>query len=88
MLSPRVLLAHMGAKTNLIGLRVDDAEMKRLKKCSTRTGIEPVTLARAALAAALDYFDQHGRITLPLEIAPTPSTPPPGPGGSAPTKNA
>lgn len=58
------------AKTNLIGLRVDDAEIARLKRFSQKTGIEAVTLARAALAAALDYFDQHGRITLPLQIQP------------------
>ena len=58
------------AKTNLIGLRVDDSEMARLKHFTAKTGIEAVTLARAALAAALDYFEQHGRITLPLEIQP------------------
>ena len=58
------------AKTNLIGLRVEDAEMARLKRFTSKTGIEAVTLARAALAAALDYFDKHGKITLPLQIQP------------------
>ncbi|WP_038164610.1 hypothetical protein [Verrucomicrobium sp. BvORR106] len=58
------------AKTNLIGLRVEDAEIARLKRFTQKTGIEGVTLARAALAAALDYFDANGRITLPLQIQP------------------
>jgi hypothetical protein len=60
----------MSAKTNLIGLRIDDAEMKRLKKCSAKVGIEPVTLARGALAAVLNYIEKHGKITMPLEIVP------------------
>lgn len=61
----------MPAKNKIIGVRVDESTAARLELFEASTKVESVTLCRAALDAALNYFDEHNRISFPLEIRPS-----------------
>ena len=52
----------------ILGIRLDEKTNARLLVFESATLIEGVSLARAALIASLDAFDQHGTLTLPLRI--------------------
>lgn len=52
----------------ILGVRLDAADTERIAKFETETCIEGVSLARAALRAALAYYETHGTLTLPLEV--------------------
>jgi hypothetical protein len=52
-----------------LGLRLDERDAARLAAFE-RTGVEGVSLARAALQACLNFFEEHGYLSLPLEIQP------------------
>jgi hypothetical protein len=51
-----------------LGLRLDHATTTRLEAFEQSTKVEGVTLARAALEAALDCYARTGRISFPLRI--------------------
>lgn len=51
-----------------LGIRLDQTENERLHKFESETTIDGVSLARAALKAALNYYEQTGSISLPLYI--------------------
>jgi len=51
-----------------LGIRLDETDAQRLAHFEATTQIEAVSLARAALKAALNTFDEHGTLTLPLYI--------------------
>jgi hypothetical protein len=51
-----------------LGLRLDQATTDRLNAFETATKIEGVTLARAALEAALEAYHSTGRIAFPLRM--------------------
>jgi hypothetical protein len=51
-----------------LGLRLDQITADRLSSFEDATKIEGVTLARAALEAALDAFQSTGKISFPLTI--------------------
>lgn len=58
-----------------IGIRLDEKTTKRVEHFESTTHIEAVSLARSALFAALDEFEAHGSLSLPLRIVS--SQPPP-----------
>jgi len=51
-----------------LGLRLDAVDDARLTRFEEATAIEGVSLARAALKAALTQFERKGSLTLPLQI--------------------
>ena len=51
-----------------LGLRLDSEDDKRLTKFESETHVEPVSLARAALKAALSAYEEHGSLSLPLRV--------------------
>jgi hypothetical protein len=51
-----------------LGLRLDQTTTDRLAAFESATKIEGVTLARAALEAALDAFQTTGKIAFPLRM--------------------
>jgi hypothetical protein len=51
-----------------LGLRLDQITADRLSSFENTTKIEGVTLARAALEAALDAFQSTGKISFPLTL--------------------
>ncbi|HCN76041.1 MAG TPA: hypothetical protein DIT13_02455 [Verrucomicrobiales bacterium] len=54
----------------ILGIRLDEKDATRLQTIEDTLCITGVSLARAALKAALDHWETHGTITLPLEIRP------------------
>jgi hypothetical protein len=58
-----------------LGIRLDEHTNARLLRFEAATLIEGVSLARAALIAALDAYEADNSLTLPLRI--TDSRPPP-----------
>jgi hypothetical protein len=59
----------------ILGLRLDQEDTDRLERFEKETTLEGVSLARAALKAALSYYEQNGEISLPLHISPIGSKP-------------
>ena len=59
----------------ILGLRLDQEDTDRLERFEKETTLEGVSLARAALKAALTYYEEHGKISLPLNISPVGSKP-------------
>lgn len=60
---------HMSLKNaRTLGIRLDQSETDRLQKFETETTMDGVSLARAALKAALTYYEETGSISLPLYI--------------------
>ena len=58
----------------ILGVRLDEKTTARIAVFEQKTHIEAVSLARASLLAALDYFEATGSLSLPLQIFPaTPS---------------
>lgn len=51
-----------------LGLRLDSEDDKRLTKFESETHVEPVSLTRAALKAALSAYEEHGSLSLPLRV--------------------
>ena len=51
-----------------LGLRLDSEDDKRLTKFEQETHVEPVSLARAALKAALTAYEEQGSLSLPLRV--------------------
>lgn len=51
-----------------LGVRLDEKTTARVAAFEEKTHIEGVSLARASLLAALDYFDATGTLSLPLRI--------------------
>lgn len=51
-----------------LGIRLDQKDTDRLHKFEAETTIDGVSLARAALKAALAYYEEHGNISLPLYL--------------------
>lgn len=62
-----------------LGIRLDQKDTDRLEKFEAQTTIDGVSLARAALKAALNYYEETGSISLPLYISSKPSKPMLGP---------
>jgi hypothetical protein len=60
----------VSVKTKIIGVRVDENTERRLAKFEEKTLIESVALARAAIDASLNFFEEHGYIHFPLEMQP------------------
>lgn len=59
------------SKKNLqIGVRIDEELSSRLALFESITGIPPSMLARTALEAAIDSFENEGHITFPLMVIP------------------
>lgn len=52
-----------------LGIRLDATDTQRIDKFEMTTHIEAVSLARAALKAALTTFEATGSLTLPLRIS-------------------
>lgn len=55
-------------KDKTLGVRIDADTVQRLEEFQERTGVEPVTLTRNAMLAALDYFEEHGTIVFPIRM--------------------
>lgn len=53
-----------------LSIRLSAEDTARLASFENSTGVEAVTLGRAALLAALDYFELHRSLTFPLRVAP------------------
>lgn len=63
------MLRNMSTKNaRTLGIRLDEKTNARLVKFEEATLIEGVSLARAALIAALDSFEANQSLTLPLKI--------------------
>ena len=58
----------------ILGVRLDEKTTARIAVFEQKTHIEAVSLARASLLAALDYFDATGSLSLPLQISPAAPT--------------
>jgi hypothetical protein len=58
----------------ILGVRLDEKTTARVAIFEQKTHIEAVSLARASLLAALDYFDATGSLSLPLQITPATHT--------------
>ncbi|GAA5141295.1 hypothetical protein GCM10023213_25180 [Prosthecobacter algae] len=56
-----------------LGLRLDANDTSRVAKFENETSIEGVSLARAALKAALDCYEENGEISVPLRFSIAPS---------------
>lgn len=67
----------MSEKTKVLGVRLETSVYDRLQSFENATDVEKVTLARAAIIACLNYFDEHGSLAFPLQITPVDSTPRP-----------
>lgn len=61
----------MATKSQQLNVRIPEADYSRLAKMESLTGVEKVTLARVALIALLDYFDETGRVSFPLRVVET-----------------
>lgn len=59
----------------ILGIRLDQEDSDRLERFEKETTLEGVSLARAALKAALSYYEEHGKISLPLHMSPIGSKP-------------
>lgn len=57
-----------------LGVRLDATDTARISKFETETSIEAVSLARAALKAALTAFETTGHLSLPLYVTDQPSS--------------
>lgn len=51
-----------------LGIRLDQTDNERLDKFERETTMDGVSLARAALKAALNFYEETGSISLPLHI--------------------
>ena len=51
-----------------LGVRLDAETTARLSKFEQTTGVEGTTLARNCILAGLNYFEENGSITFPVEI--------------------
>ncbi len=51
-----------------LGIRLDQETTERLEAFERDTKVDAVTLARAALIAALDTYTLTGLLTLPLQV--------------------
>jgi hypothetical protein len=59
-----------------LGIRLDEHDASILQRYEMETTMEGVGLARAALKAALKFYEANGQITVPLKIVPaTPEIP-------------
>jgi len=58
----------------ILGVRLDEKTTARIAVFEQKTHIEAVSLARASLLAALDYFDATVSLSLPLQISPATPT--------------
>ena len=56
-----------------MGVRIDAETAARLARFERDAKVERLTLTRAALMAALDYFEQTGGISFPMRYAHTSS---------------
>jgi hypothetical protein len=64
-----MIVATMSTKNaRILGIRLDQKTNARLVRFENTTLIEGVSLARAALIAALETYERHGSLTLPLKI--------------------
>ena len=63
----------------ILGIRLDEKDASRVAHFEKTTHIEGVSLARAALKAALHTFEQNGTLSLPLRIVEDPNKPEPAP---------
>jgi len=64
-----MIVAIMSTKNaRILGIRLDQKTNARLVRFENATLIEGVSLARAALIAALETYERHGSLTLPLKI--------------------
>lgn len=52
----------------ILGIRLDSIDAERVKRFEDTTHIEGVSLARAALKAALARFEETGSLSLPLRV--------------------
>jgi hypothetical protein len=52
-----------------LGIRLDQIDNERLEKFERETTMDGVSLARASLKAALNYYEETGSISFPLHIA-------------------
>lgn len=59
-----------------LGVRLDEHDTKRLEQFEKATSIEGVSLARASLKASLDYYEQHGEISVPIKLVIAPKQAP------------
>lgn len=57
-----------------LGVRLDATDTARISKFEAETNIEAVSLARAALKAALTAFETTGHLSLPLYVTDQPSS--------------
>jgi len=60
----------MSEKTKVLGVRLETSIYNRLQQFEDDTDVEKVTLARAAIIACLDYFEDNGSLAFPLKIVP------------------
>lgn len=58
----------MPKNARILGIRLDDHTNTRLTRFENDTLIEGVSLARAALCAALDSYEENSTLSLPLKI--------------------
>lgn len=59
----------MGIKNaRIVGIRLDEDDTRDLEEFEAATSIEGVSLARAALKAALKRWKETGKLSLPLRI--------------------
>jgi hypothetical protein len=52
----------------ILGIRLDETDASRVAKFENETSIEGVSLARAALKAALAYYEEVGSINVPIKL--------------------
>jgi len=71
-----------------LGIRLDQTDNSRLEKFERETTLDGVSLARAALKAALQFYEETGSISLPLYISDKNSKPQPQAAKSGPVKTA
>lgn len=64
----------MGIKNaRIVGIRLDESDSRDLASFEAATSIEGVSLARAALKAALNRWKETGKLSLPLHITDEPA---------------
>lgn len=60
----------MSTTARNLAIRLTPELAERLRNLENATGIEGVTLGRILLNAALDYFENHEELPLPLAVVP------------------
>ena len=58
------------SKTKTFSFRLDEELLARLDAVQEKTGVDRGLLARAAISAVCEHFEEHGSMTMPFRLVP------------------